>query len=214
MPHKPSPKTAQSSASGPEKCPQCHEFIGCNYPHCPSCRETAEQPIKTAWQALLHTKGIAPNTTDEQQLAATVLAHSDEYWWSEVEAAMRLTPCPSCNGPLGYGSPTCAECISSSDMLWGKDLDIAPDGKVRRNEHALRVMLRGLGQSHRHSQASIDGWRLYLPFVLSGSHPGSTPNDVRHAQAIGAWIKAGRGRELFNCNSIEEMYALTRQGRK
>ena len=214
MPDKPSPKTTQSSIPTPEKCPQCHEFIGRNYPHCPSCRNAAEQPIKSAWQTLLQAQHITPGTPTEQQLAATVLAHSDQYWWSEVEAAMRLTPCPSCNGPLGYGSPTCVECISSSDMLWGKDLDIAHGGTIRRNEHALRVILRGLGQSHRHSQASIDGWRLYLPFVLRGSHPGSTQNDVRHAQAIRAWINAGRSHELFNCNSIEEMYALTRRGRK
>lgn len=214
MPHKSPQQTIQSSTLATERCPQCHEFIGRNYPRCSSCRAAAEQPIKTAWQALLQAQGIASGTPAERQLATTVLAQSDAYWWSEVEAAMLLTSCPSCNGTLGYGSPTCTECISSNDMLWGKDLDIAPDGIVRRNEHALRVMLRGLGQSHRNSQASIDGWRLYLPFVLGGSHPGSTPKDVRYAQGIRAWINAGRGHELFNCSSIEEMYALTRQGRK
>jgi len=188
MARKSSRQTVQPSAPSLEICPQCQEFVGRNYPHCAYCREVAEQPIKAAWQALLHTQDIDQGTPSEQKLAATVLAQSDKYWWSEVEAAMRLTLCPSCSGPLGYGSPTCAECISSSDMLWGKDLDIAPDGTMRRNEHALRVILRGLGQSHRHSQASIEGWRLYLPFVLRGSHPGSTKYDVRYAQAISAWI--------------------------
>jgi len=81
-----------------------------------------------------------------------VLAQSDEYWWSEVEADMRLTPCLSCHGPLGYGSPDCAECIWGSDMLWGKDLEISQEGTIRRYEHALCVVLRGLGQPHRHSQ--------------------------------------------------------------
>src|SRR5690348_12729588 len=115
MPHKSSQQTAKSSALTPEKCPQCHELIGRNYPRCSSCHEAAEQPIKAAWQTLLQAQGIASGTSSEQQLASTVLAHHDAYWWSEVEAAMRLTSCPSCNGPLGYGSPTCAECISSSD---------------------------------------------------------------------------------------------------
>jgi hypothetical protein len=214
MAGKSSQQTAQPSTPSLERCPQCQEFIGRGYPYCASCREVAEQPIRAAWQGLLHAQGIAPGTPSEQQLAATVLAQSDAYWWSEVEAAMRLTPCPACSGPLGYGPSECAECIWSSDMLWGKDVDIAPDGTVRRNEHALRVMLRGLGQSHRHSQASLEGWRLYLPFVLRGSHPGSTRSDIRYAQAINAWIKAGRGHELANCHSVEEMYALTQHGRK
>jgi hypothetical protein len=59
-----------------------------------------EQPIKAAWLALLQAQNIAPATLAEQQLAATVLAQSDEYWWSEVEAAMRLTLCLSCHGLL------------------------------------------------------------------------------------------------------------------
>ena len=127
---------------------------------------------------------------------------------------MRLTSCPACHGPLGYGSPDCAECLWNSDLLWGRDLDLAPDGTILRNEHALRVILRGLRQSHRHSQASIEGWRLYLPFLLRGSHPGGTRNDIRYAQALSAWIKAGRGHELKRCRSIEEMYAITQRGRK
>jgi hypothetical protein len=85
---------------------------------------------------------------------------------------------------------------------------------ILRNEHALRVVMRGLGQAHRHSQASLEGWRLYLPFLLSGPQPGSTRNDVQHAQAINAWIKAGRGQELARCQSVAEMYEMTRRGRK
>ena len=86
--------------------------------------------------------------------------------------------------PLGYGERDCEECIWSSDMLWGKD--VAPNGTIRRNEHALHVMLCGLGQSHRHSQASIEGWRLYLPFVLHGSHPGGTRSDIRKRSMPGS----------------------------
>lgn len=196
-----------------EVCPQCQEFVGRSYPHCAACRDVAEQPIKAAWLALLQARNIAPATLAEQQLAATVLAQSDEYWWSEVEAAMRLTPCLSCHGPLGYGSSDCAECIWGSDMLWGKDLEISPEGTIHRNEHALRILLRGLGQSHRHSQASIEGWRLYLPFLLHGPQPAGTRDERRYAQAINAWIKAGRGHELARCHSIEEMYTVTRRGK-
>jgi hypothetical protein len=214
MARKASPQTAQPSTPSVEVCPQCQEFVGRNYPHCAPCRKVIEQPIKAAWLALLHTQNIAPATLSERQLAAHILAQSDEYWWSEVEAAMRLTPCPSCSGPLGYGATPCAECIWSSDMLWGKDLEVSPEGTIRRNEHALRVILRGLGQSYRHSQVSIEGWRLCLPFLLHGPQPGGTRNDRRYAQAINAWIKAGRGHELATCHSIEEMYNVTRQGRK
>jgi hypothetical protein len=214
MGRKSSPKPTQQSASTLEICPQCQTFVGRNYPECPHCREVVEQPIKTAWQALLHTHNIEPNTDQERELAATILADSDQYWWSEVEAAMRRTSCPTCGGPLGYGSPDCTDCISRSDMLWGRDLEFAPDGTLSRNEHARRVMIRGLGQSHRHSAASLEGWRLYLPFLLSGPQPGGTRDDVRYAQTISAWIKAGRGHELASCRSIAEMYEITRQGRR
>src|SRR5579859_5729436 len=174
------------------------------------CRPADQSLLASA----LARSAIAPGTIAERELAAAILAHSDQYWWSEVEMAMRLTPCPACGGLLGYGSPDCVECISSSDMLWGKDLDFASDGTLRRNEHALRVMLRGLGQSHRHSQASIEGWRLFLPFVLHGRQPNGSRDDIRYAQTISAWIKSGRGHELSNCHSIEEMYAITRRGRR
>jgi hypothetical protein len=176
----------------------------------------AEQPIREAWQALLQTRQVAPGSQAEAALAATVLENSPEYWWSEVEAAMRLTHCAACGGPLGYGEPTCEQCWWSSDMLWGRDVAYAPHGELARNEHALRVVLRGLAQEKRHSSASLEGWRLYLPFLLqldSRQGPGLEHKDTAYAQAISAWIKAGRAHELLACQSIAEMYALTRRGR-
>lgn len=216
MARKAAQKPAAQPASPVATCPQCRELIGRNYPQCSSCRQVAEQLIDDAWQALLTAQSITPGTPLERELAAIVLEESDQYWWREVEAAMRLTSCPACHGPLGYGSTDCAECLSSSDMHWGRDYELDEEGTMLRNEHALRVMLRGLAQAHRHSQASIDGWRLYLPFVLCKPQtgPGSSRQEVQYAQAIRAWINAGRSQELFACNSIEEMYELTRQGRK
>ncbi|HEU5230105.1 MAG TPA: hypothetical protein VFU49_19960 [Ktedonobacteraceae bacterium] len=195
-------------------CPQCQQFLGRSYPYCTTCREIVERPIKASWQTLLHAQNIAPATPAEQKLVMIVLDQSDEYWWSEVEAAMRLTSCPACRGSLGYGASDCKECIWRSDMLWGRDLEVAPEGTILRNEHAMRVIIRGLGQSHRHSAASIEGWRLYLPFLLHGPQPGATKDDRRYAQAINAWIKSGRGHELAACHTIEEMYEITRRGRK
>jgi hypothetical protein len=208
-------QSGASSGQAPSICPECKEFIGRSYPHCSTCREVAETPVRTAWQGLLQARGIAPGTLEERKLAATILEQPAEYWWSEVEAAMRLTSCSTCGGPLGYGSPECVNCWSSSDMFWGKDGELAANGTLLRNEHALRVVLRGLGQEKRHSQASLDGWRLYLPFLLRNisQGPGKERNDVSYAQAISAWIKAGRGHELFHCQSIEEMYTITRRGR-
>lgn len=206
-----SPSTEQA----PEICSECGEFIGRSYPHCSTCRDVAEAPIRIAWQELLQARDIAPGTPAERELAATILEQPAEYWWSEVEAAMRLTACSTCGGPLGYGSPECAHCWSSSDMFWGKDGELAADGTLVRNEHALRVVLRGLAQEKRHSQASLEGWRLYIPFLLRNiaQGPGRERHDVSYAQAISAWIKAGRGHELFHCQSVEEMYAITRSGR-
>jgi hypothetical protein len=206
----------QSSGQAPVTCSECREFIGRNYPHCSGCREVADKPIKMAWQELLQIHNIAPGTPAELELAATVLEQPAEYWWSEVEAAMWLTRCSICGGPLGYGLPECTNCWSSSDMFWGKDGEFAADGTLMRNEHAFRVVLRGLGQEKHHSQASLEGWRLYLPFLLRNisQGPGRERNDVRYAQVISAWIKAGRGHELFRCQSIEEMYAITRDGRR
>ena len=89
MGHKSSQKRAQHSAPAVEFCPQCRAFVGRNYPQCLYCREVAEQPIKACWQALLRAQNIAPNTSSERELAATILAESDHYWWSEVEAALR-----------------------------------------------------------------------------------------------------------------------------
>lgn len=214
MPRKSAPQPERQANPSIEICPQCQQFLGRSYPQCATCREIVERPIKAAWQALLQAQDIVPATPAEQELAATVLERSDEYWWSEVEAAIRLTPCPACDGPLGYGSPDCKECLWRSDMFWGKDAEVSPEGTILRNEHAMRVIIRALGQSHRHSQASIEGWRLYLPFLLRGPQPGSTRDDRRYAQAINAWIKAGRGHELAGCHSIEEMYEITRRGRK
>jgi hypothetical protein len=93
MARKASPQTSQPSTPSVQVCPQCQEFVGRSYPHCAACREVIEQPIKAACLALLHAQNIAPATLSEQQLAAHVLAQSEEYWWSEVEAAMRLTSC-------------------------------------------------------------------------------------------------------------------------
>lgn len=200
----------------PARCPLCHEFAGRGYPHCSACRETAEQPISSAWQALLQASQVVPGSPEEITLVATVLENSPEYWWSEVEAAMRLASCPACGGSLGYGEAECEQCWWSSDMLWGRDVEYAPDGRLARNEHALRVVLRGLAQEKRHSSASLEGWRLYLPFLLQANTrqgPGLEKKDTAYAQAISAWIKAGRGRELWSCQTVEEMYALTRQGR-
>jgi uncharacterized protein YbaR (Trm112 family) len=126
MPHKSSQQTTQSSTHAPERCPKCHEFLGRNYPHCSSCREAAEQPIKIAWQAILHAQDIAPGTPAEQQLAATVLANSDAYWWSEVEAAMRLTPCPSCNGPLAMDRQSAQNASQAATCSGEKTLTLPP----------------------------------------------------------------------------------------
>lgn len=211
-------RTAAEAAGSntPTRCPLCHEFAGRGYPRCAACQEVAEQPIRAAWRTLLQTRQVMPDSPAEAVLAATVLENSPEYWWSEVEAAMRLTPCTVCGGPLGYGEPTCEQCWWSSDMLWGRDVEYAQDGELVRNEHALRVVLRGLAQEKRHSSASLEGWRLYLPFLLqldSRQGPGLEYKDTAYAQTISAWIKAGRGHELLACQSIAEMYALTRRGR-
>jgi len=214
MPHKSSSLADKPGSGSIEICPQCQQFLGRSYPQCATCREVVERPIKAAWQALLQAQNIVPATPAEQDLVATVLERGDEYWWSEVEAAMRLTPCPACRGPLGYGALDCEECLWRSDMFWGKDVEVSQEGTILRNEHAMRVIMRALGQSHRHSQASIEGWRLYLPFLLEGPQPGATRDDRRYAQAINAWIKAGRGHELAECRSVEEMYEITRRGRK
>lgn len=214
-PNKAFKQPEKSSSQAPVTCPMCSEFIGRSYPHCSFCREVAEKPIKLAWQELLQAQDILPGTPAELELATTVLEQPTEYWWSEVEAAIRLMHCPTCGGPLGYGSPECTDCWSSSDMLWGKDVESTTDGILVRNEHTLRVVLRGLGQEKRHSQASLEGWRLYIPFLLRNisQGPGREKTDVTYAQAILAWIKAGRGHELLHCHSVEEMYAITRNGR-
>src|SRR5579859_7590128 len=111
MARKSSQKDAQHPAPTIEICPQCQVFVGRNYPQCLHCREVVDQRIKASWQALLRAQNIAPGTIAERELVAAILAHSDQYWWSEVEMAMRLTPCPACGGSLGYSSPDCVECI-------------------------------------------------------------------------------------------------------
>lgn len=216
-------KKKQKGSQGPreranilERCSQCHEFVGRNFPECPECRRPVERLIQAAWEALRDALDISAGSQQEQALAETVLAHSEQYWWSEVEAAMRMARCPACAGVLGYGESGCEECVSRSDMLWGRDLEYAEDGSVQRNEHALRVTLRGLSQAHRHSKFSIEGWRLGLPLLLQNKDmdPTAPQAQVKQIQAVGAWIKAGRGHELMNCQSFAEMYEITRLGRK
>lgn len=213
---------SHASASQPQErilkvCAQCQDFLGRNVPQCQACREVVERMIQVVWADLLRTRGIPTGSQQECELAATVLEHSEQYWWSEVEAAMQLTRCPACGGPLGYGTPGCEECVSRSDMLWGRDLEYAADGSLQKNEHAMRVALRGLGQAHRHSQFSLDGWRLCLPLWLQNKGNNvltMTREQMQQVQAIGAWMRTGRGQELMCCQSFAEMYAITRQGRK
>lgn len=198
-----------------EICARCRHFLGRNYPHCTGCQKPVEQIIQTVWQALLAEQKVVAGTAQEQELVASVLAHSEDYWWSEVEAAMQLSTCPACQGTLGYGQQDCLECISRSDMLWGRDLEFAADSTLLKNEHALRVTMRGLRQSHRYSSASLEGWHLFLPFLLQRKNedPTTSPTLVRQVQAVRAWINAGRGQELAECQSFKEMYEITRKGR-
>jgi hypothetical protein len=189
-----------------EPCSGCGEPLVASYPGCPSCLEALERHWLADWAALLEGEGVAPGTEDERLLAAVVHAEIDRQPWTLVDVALTLLRCEACGGELGGGPRACPACELAFGNLWAHDVVAGQQGVMTMNEHALRVGRHVLRHPHRYSPATLTGWRLTMPRVLTGWLPSTA-----QAQCWGDLIKAGRLAEVER--GLEEAdVAIARRG--
>jgi hypothetical protein len=211
-------RVARPAAAVP--CSNCGELIGRGYPECAICAERIDELWWADWQALLAAEGIRPGTDEERELAVRVRSNSNsansadnkasnrasnranEYPWTCTDWALWLLRCTACGGRLGSGDLGCVACAAADQSRWAWDHQALPV-TMTPNEHALRVTVAGLRAPHRHRDSVVAGWRLALPFLLTGQTP-----TTRQAGRIRALILAGRYPELARLNGFCAMASI------
>lgn len=188
-----------------EDCAACGGFVGRGYPNCLVCYEAVEGLWLADWAALLEAEGVAPGGDDEVLLAWVIVEEVGRHPWTLADLALTRVRCRSCGHELGGGPPACAACTLAFGNLWAPEHETG----ATMNEHALRVGRLVARHPHRYSAAVATGWRLSLPLLLTGALPSTV-----EAQALKAWVNAGRGDELIGYRTFAEAYAHTRSGRR
>ena len=185
-------------------CPACGDLLGRGYPRCPACHEAVEGLWLADWAALLAEEGVAPGGDDEAILARVIVAEGAQHPWTIADLALTRARCQTCGRELGGGPTSCAECALAFGNLWAPEHEAG----ATMNEHALRVGRLVARHAHRYSAGLAAGWRLSLPLLLVGMLPSTV-----EAQALKAWVDAGRGDELLGYRTFAAAYAHTRRGR-
>ena len=188
-----------------EVCAECGGFVGRGYPECPLCYEAVEGLWLADWAALLEAEGVASGSDDEALLAWVIVEEVGRHPWTLTDLALTRVRCRSCGHELGGGPTDCADCALAFGNLWAPEHEAG----ATMNEHALRVGRLVARHPHRYSAATATGWRLSLPLLLTGALPSTV-----EAQALKAWINAGRADELSGYRTFAEAYAHTRSGRR
>ena len=188
-----------------EACDACGGLVGRGYPDCPVCYEAVEGLWLADWAALLAAEGITPGGDDETTLVRVIIEETGRHPWTIADLALTHVRCRTCGEELGGGPPGCAECTLAFGNLWAPEHEAG----ATMNEHALRVARLVARHPHRYSAGLAAGWRLSLPLVLAGMLPSTA-----EAQALKAWVDAGRGDELVGYRTFAEAYAHTRAGRR
>jgi hypothetical protein len=168
--------------SSVEPCPVCGAYLGRGYPDCAACYDAVERYWRADWEAFLAAEGVAPGGDDEVTLAGVVVAEVARHPWTLADYAMTLVRCDECGAELGGGPAGCATCAFAFGNLWAPEHEAG----ATMNEHALRVGRWVVRHPHRHSATVVAGWRLNLPFLLTGGLPTTV-----EAQRLSAWLKAG-----------------------
>lgn len=184
-------------------CTNCGELVGRGYPDCAICAERIDDLWWADWRTLLESERIRPGSDGERAMAELVrTAAVGSYAWTCTDWALWLLRCEECGGQLGSGDPGCGLCASADANRWAWDYT-ALGGAMTPNEHALRVAVAGLRAPHRHRDTVVMGWRLLLPFLLTGATP-----TLRQSQRIRTLILAGRHTELAMAPNLCAMASL------
>jgi ribosomal protein S27E len=165
-----------------EPCPDCGAFLGRNYGGCAACYDAVERYWRADWEAFLAAERIAPGGEDEVTMAGVVVAEVARHPWTIADFAMTRVYCAECGAELGGGPSECGSCAFAFGNLWAPEHEAG----ATMNEHALRVGRWVVRHPHRHSATVAAGWRLNLPFLLTGGLPTTV-----EAQSLAAWLKAG-----------------------
>lgn len=117
--HKAAQRHTQDSAPAVEICPQCHEFVGRNYPQCEHCREVAEEPIKSispfyyVAQILVLPEILCAMLRPSGPGSMPVAAMS----WQTAAASKKCTLLPGAAENSVYFLPACPPSLLSSKVL-------------------------------------------------------------------------------------------------
>lgn len=183
-------------------CAQCGQLSGRGYPECTDCLGALDGFWLADWYSLLTESDVVPGDRRERDLAEHVVAAEvGTYPWTCVDWAMTGIECPSCGVVLGTGPIGCVLCRIADETRWAWD-HTAPSGSITANEHALRAARVVLRAPHRHRTTVVLGWRLSLPFVLTGEAAGQL-----RAPWIKAYLRAGRYDELAAADTFTQLTA-------
>lgn len=194
-------RVARPDAATP--CSNCGELVGRGYPDCEICAERIDELWWADWRELLDAERVRSGTDEERELAGRVLAAEvGSHPWTCTDWALWLLRCAQCGGRLGSGDSGCVACAVADAGRWAWDHQGMPRA-MTPNEHALRVVVAGLRAPHRHRESIVTGWRLVLPFLLTGDTPSTS-----QAQRIRRHVLAGRYAELARRTGLAAMADL------
>lgn len=181
-------------------CAECGELAGRGYPECPDCIGELDGFWLADWYSLLDESDVEPGGPGERDLAEEVVAAEiGTYPWTCVDWAMTGIDCPACDAVLGTGPIGCVLCRIADETRWAWD-HTAPTGAITPNEHALREARVVLRAPHRHRATVVLGWRLSVPFLLTGEAPGRL-----RTPWVKAYLRAGRYDELAAADTYTQL---------
>jgi hypothetical protein len=175
-------------------CLECGELAGRGYPGCEDCADAVDRYWRADWAALAG-GGEPEREVAERVVAAGVGVHP----WTCVDWAMSRIGCPECGAPLGTGPVGCVLCRIADETRWEWEY-AAPSGAITANEHALREARAVLRAPHRHRATAVLGWRLALPFLLTGEE-----SERPRRSWLRAYLRAGRYDELAAAGSFGQL---------
>ncbi|RSN13498.1 hypothetical protein DMC63_26305 [Streptomyces sp. WAC 05977] len=162
-----------------------------------------ETSIEDRWRLFLAEYGVAAGTSDEVELAESVVADTSVFEWRVVDAAFDRLTCSDCGNGLGSGPVGCGKCDQADGFRFAAietDRPATPPG----TEHGLRVATAVARTRHRYGARARCGFELGLPLLLDGELPG-TPQ----AQAYRAAINRLTEEECELVTSFDEVTRLS-----
>ncbi|OKK01169.1 hypothetical protein [Amycolatopsis sp. CB00013] len=162
-----------------------------------------EASIEDRWRLFLAEYGVSPGTTEETDLAESVVDDTSVFEWRIVDAAYDKLTCADCGSRLGSGPVGCDKCDQADGFRFAAietDRPATPPG----TEHGLRVATAVARARHRHGARARCGFELGLPLLLGGQLPGTA-----QAQAYRAAIDKLTEEECERVTSFEEIPGIS-----